>query len=141
MGGLRVPMISTSLTQKYRLRAMHQLPACVDLSLRKKSIHGHEYKVEITCLGKIDRESGLAVDRDEMSKVVNEVLVSSYDGVFLNDFFGVVTGEMLCYIFFKKLLKTKLGSTLEKVKIQETPKNTFIFKRSFLTTTESDVSL
>ena len=119
-------MKTVRLTQTYKLRAMHRLPDCV--SIHGKSLHGHDYKIEVTCSGEIDSHTGLLIHRDKMNAIVNDVLIKKYDKTYLNCYFEVSSGEVLCYTFFNELYQTELAPFLHEVKIQETHKNSFSFK-------------
>ncbi len=120
------------LTQRYTIRAIHQISGHKNFTDKEKNIHGHDYKVEVTCKGKVDLDSGLLLDRHKMNDIVHKTLVRPYDKSLLNKHFEITTGEILCYIFFQKLSQTELGSFLHEVRIQETHKNSFAFRKDFV---------
>ena len=105
---------------------MHQFPTCTQS--QGKHIHGHDYKIEITCSGDVDSKSGLLIDRDQMNSIVHDAIIKKYDKTLLNNYFTNPTGEILCYAIFKELSGTALSPFLHEIKIQETPKNSFSFK-------------
>jgi 6-pyruvoyltetrahydropterin/6-carboxytetrahydropterin synthase len=129
----------TRLTRRYIIRALHNLKN-PDLSDMENStlyglcyrLHGHDYHVDVTVEAPIDSRTGLVVHRDELERVVNEVLVQKYDGHFLNESFVNTSGEALSRLFYMKLKQafsqahTQLGGAqLVQVSIQETRKNWF----------------
>ena len=83
--------MNTQITQRYRLRAIHKLPECNPLPPdktqkplpKKNPIHGHDYKIEVTCYGKIDPNSGLLLHRDWMNEIVDTTIIDKYDKTLL----------------------------------------------------------
>ena len=137
--------MNTQITQRYRLRAIHQLPECnpppqkntspkdrtqkpQNPISKKNSIHGHDYKIEVTCYGKIDPNSGLLLHRDWMNEIINTTIIDNYDKTLLNKYLPIPSGELLCYFIFRKLYETELRPLLYKVEICETPKLTFSYQ-------------
>ena len=118
------------LTQSYQFRALHRLPTCANSPKSKENIHGHDYKIEVTCAGEIDPTSGLILNRDQMNDIIRKTIIQKYDKTFLNNYFKFPTGELLCYSFFKQLSETSLSPLLQEVSLQETPKNLFRFSNS-----------
>ncbi|MES2962397.1 MAG: 6-carboxytetrahydropterin synthase [Bdellovibrionota bacterium] len=124
---------SFEVTRRVEIRAMHHLenPSwSKNENLRVfgmcYGLHGHDYKVQVTCRGELDASSGFAIGRDELDDLLERVIVKPFDGVDLNRRFENTSCEAVAHEFFK-LLEPHLKSRLVRVGIQETRKNYFEF--------------
>jgi 6-pyruvoyltetrahydropterin/6-carboxytetrahydropterin synthase len=124
------------LTRRVMIRSMHalgnpQLSDTENLRIFGKcyKTHGHHYYVEATVEGEIDRKSGLCCDRDRFDDVLQNEIVTRFDGVHLNDFFKSTSGEDLAREFFVILKKALAPVSLVSVRVHETAKNVFTHKR------------
>ncbi len=81
------------LTRRYRLSASHRLhaPSLTDEQNRdtygkcnNPYGHGHNYFVEITVKGPIDRETGFVVDMPKLDALTRLELLDRFDGAHLN---------------------------------------------------------
>ncbi len=81
----------------FRFEAAHKLPnyvgKCADL-------HGHTYRMRVTCSGAAIDASGIVIDFGRIKEVANELIVQKYDHKYLNDFFEMPSAEVMCIAFF-----------------------------------------
>ncbi len=125
--------MNCSLTQTFQFSALHTLhqpQLSAEENLKNfaycEQIHGHDYKLEVTWVASIDKNSGLIIDRDEARKIVQDRLIKKVDKMDLNKVFPVTTGEVLIQEMFKILKNTPLGPKLKALALQETRKNRFV---------------
>jgi 6-pyruvoyltetrahydropterin/6-carboxytetrahydropterin synthase len=64
------------ITRIFSFEAAHALK---DYNGACRNIHGHSYKLWVTVKGSVNPETGLLIDFKDLKKMVNEVLVDSYD--------------------------------------------------------------
>ena len=92
--------------------------------------HGHNYLVEITVIGDINKRTGMICDLSSLQTIINELVVEQLDHTFLNkdiEFFQtcVPTAENIA-LYISDILKQpiiNLGAKLHKVRLQESPNN------------------
>lgn len=120
------------LTREYVIRAIHHLENKAWSPSENKNFygicygtHGHDYRVQVTCLGKMDVKTGLAFDRDQLDDLFEREIRLKYDGVDLNKRFKNTSCEQLAVEFYNILKPLTPG--LSRVAIQETRKNYFEF--------------
>jgi 6-pyruvoyltetrahydropterin/6-carboxytetrahydropterin synthase len=88
--------------------------------------HGHNYMLEVTVKGDVDRRSGFVVDLKQLKDVMNREVVDVLDHRFLNqevaEFKDLIpTTENLAISIWKRL-ETKLKrARLHRVRLYETP--------------------
>ncbi len=96
--------------------------------------HGHNYIVEVTAGGQVDRQTGMVCDMVKLDEVVSKKIVSRFDHTNLNldaSFREVVpTTENLCIEIHKSLHPAfaagELGAVdLVRVRVEETNNNSF----------------
>jgi len=89
--------------------------------------HGHNYALEVTVGGQVNAH-GMVCDLGELDRFVNAEIVSRYDHANLNTLpefaKDVPTSENLCMAIFARLEKFS-AAKLEKIRLEETRKNTF----------------
>ncbi|MBE9058773.1 6-carboxytetrahydropterin synthase [Sphaerospermopsis sp. LEGE 08334] len=92
--------------------------------------HGHNYHLEVTVKGQIDPRTGMIVDLGALNQVIADYIVEPFDHTFLNKdipFFAKVvpTAENIAFYIAQTLRSPiqKLGATLHKVKLIESPNN------------------
>ena len=89
-------------------------------------LHGHTYKIQITCKGQINPETGMVLDFGIVKKYMKEI-VDEYDHAYLNNKmeFNTTAENMVCFIFdrlyVKILEETNKHVELVKVRLWETP--------------------
>jgi 6-pyruvoyltetrahydropterin/6-carboxytetrahydropterin synthase len=87
--------------------------------------HGHDYRVRVTVRAPLDARSGLSLQREELARILDEVIVQPLSGTDLNQRFANTSGESLAYEFYE-LLKTRFApGQLVKLAVRETAKNLF----------------
>jgi 6-pyruvoyltetrahydropterin/6-carboxytetrahydropterin synthase len=132
--------LKLSLTRRYRFAASHRLhnPGFSpeeNLRLYGKCSnpygHGHNYVVDVTIGGPVDAETGMVANLGELDPFVEREVVEAFDHKFLNEevaeFRGAVpTTENVCREIFRRL-KHFPSARLERVRIEETSKNSFEF--------------
>ncbi len=92
--------------------------------------HGHNYFLEVTVRGQIDKRTGMVCDLDGLNNLVNELVIEPFDHTFLNkdiSFFEecVPTAENIA-LHISDLLSgriLKMGANLYKIRLQESPNN------------------
>jgi 6-pyruvoyltetrahydropterin/6-carboxytetrahydropterin synthase len=98
--------------------------------------HGHDYILEVSVLGPVDQETGMAVRVAALDGLVREQVLESFHMRNLNldvpEFADVVpTSENVALVVQSRLQVAwnrwfdSSWPVLEKVRIQETPRNTF----------------
>ncbi|MBV6625054.1 MAG: 6-carboxytetrahydropterin synthase [Rivularia sp. (in: Bacteria)] len=92
--------------------------------------HGHNYHLEITVQGEIAERTGMLVDLGALNKVIDDYVVEPFDHTFLNKdiaYFAEVvpTAENIALYISNTLREpiAKLGASLYKVKLIESPNN------------------
>lgn len=126
------------LTRRYWLAASHRLHCETLTDEQNRAVygkcdnphgHGHNYGVEITLGGQIDAATGMVCDLAELDSFVHREVVERFDHQNLNtlaEFGGTVpTSENLCEIIFHILKRGFAGAHLERVKLEETSRNSF----------------
>lgn len=91
--------------------------------------HGHNYVLEVSFSGGIDPATGMIVNLSDLDAFVQRQVLDEFDHRSLNDdvaaFRGKVpTTENLCMEIFRRL-KTFHHAKLERIRIEETGKNSF----------------
>lgn len=123
------------ITKQVEIRAIHNLENANLSPEENKQLygpcfrpHGHHYKVQVTLSGAVDKLSGLIVNRDKLSEILQRKIVQPFDGTDLNKHFKNTACEALAIEFFE-ILKGEFpdGARLVRVAIQETRKNYFEF--------------
>ena len=112
-------MKTTTITKQFKFEAAHSLP---NHDGKCKNLHGHSYLLEVTVSGEkhtSGSKEGMIIDFGDMSKIVEDNIISKWDHQFLNDILPfTTTAENLAEECFKVLEKT--GLQVEKVKLWET---------------------
>ncbi len=92
--------------------------------------HGHNYLVDITVQGTIDKRTGMICDLSALEKLVEELVIEPFDHTFLNKDVPhfqscVPTAENIALHISDRLLEPikQLGANLHKVRLQESPNN------------------
>jgi 6-pyruvoyltetrahydropterin/6-carboxytetrahydropterin synthase len=129
-----------SLTRRYRFSASHRLH-CPSMSPEENRRlydkcnnpygHGHNYALEVTVTGPVDPQTGMIANLGELDPFVEREVIEPFDQRYLNeevpDFRdNVPTTENLCREIYRRL-KPFPAARLERVRIEETSKNSFEF--------------
>ncbi|MBI5494300.1 MAG: 6-carboxytetrahydropterin synthase QueD [Deltaproteobacteria bacterium] len=86
---------------------------------RCRSLHGHNYLLQVTVKGRIDPVSGMVMDFDDITSVVNEHVLAQVDHKHLNDVMGNPTAEHIVQWCWKQLAGKLTG--LDELMLYETP--------------------
>lgn len=109
------------ISKEYRFEAAHSLPH-LPVEHKCHHLHGHSYKVRVTCKGMINPDTAFVIDYAEISEQVKP-LIDRLDHKNLNEVIGPMVGassaENLC-LWFVAHLKGKLP-LLHCVDVFETP--------------------
>lgn len=134
-----------ALTRRYQFCASHRLDSPRLSREANREVygkcnhpygHGHNYELEVTVRGPIDRETGRIVDLNELDALIKSRVVDLLDHRNLNQeisFFQdlVPTTENLCVIVGEQLRQAWPSAfsgphpALERVRIYETARNIF----------------
>ncbi|XP_051272574.1 6-pyruvoyl tetrahydrobiopterin synthase [Dicentrarchus labrax] len=95
--------------------------------------HGHNYKVEVTVRGKIDRCTGMVMNLTDLKKAIEEVIMTPLDHRNLDKdvpYFSSVasTTENLAVYIWDHMVKALPPNLLYEIKIYETDKNVVIYR-------------
>jgi 6-pyruvoyltetrahydropterin/6-carboxytetrahydropterin synthase len=129
-----------SLTKTFGFSAAHRLhsPALSDEEnqavfgkCNNPHGHGHNYELEVTVQGAIDPRTGMIMDLGLLMQIVHDEVIERFDHKHLNqdtrEFQALnPTGENIVKVIWD-LLKPKLGASLIRVGLWETPKNFFAY--------------
>jgi 6-pyruvoyltetrahydropterin/6-carboxytetrahydropterin synthase len=132
--------LKVSLTRRYRFSASHRLHSARFSEEENRRLygkccnphgHGHNYVVEVTITGPVDPATGMVANLGDLDPFVERKVVEAFDHKYLNEqvaeFREVVpTSENLCREIYRRL-KTFPPARLERVRIEETSKNSFEF--------------
>jgi 6-pyruvoyltetrahydropterin/6-carboxytetrahydropterin synthase len=130
--------VKISLSRRYHFAASHRLHTAKLSEEENKRIygkcsnpygHGHNYVVEVTVTGPVDPETGMIANLAELDPFVQREVIEPFDQKFLNEEVAefreeVATTENLCREIFRRLKSFPLAR-LEKVRVEETSKNSF----------------
>jgi 6-pyruvoyltetrahydropterin/6-carboxytetrahydropterin synthase len=130
-----------ALTRRYRFSAAHRLhsPALSeDQNLKifgkcnNPNGHGHNYTVEVTVRGAVDRETGMVTDLDRLDQAVERRVIDRFDHQHLNYDAAfatrITTGENLVILLWDLLEKEIPGGKLDKIGLIETRDNYFEYR-------------
>ncbi len=126
------------LTRQYWISASHRLhnPEFSDEKNRatygkcnNPHGHGHNYAVEVTVSGEVDRATGMVCNLADLDATVREHVVEAFDHQDLNhrkEFRDLVpTTENLAIVIYNILKPVVRAAHLEKIRIEETSNNSF----------------
>jgi 6-pyruvoyltetrahydropterin/6-carboxytetrahydropterin synthase len=88
--------------------------------------HGHNYTLEVTVKGDVDKKSGFVVDLKDLKETMNREVIDAMDHRFLNkevpEFATAVpTTENLAVAIWKRLEGKMSVARLHRVRVYETP--------------------
>jgi 6-pyruvoyltetrahydropterin/6-carboxytetrahydropterin synthase len=130
-----------SLTRRYRFAASHRLH-CPTLSPEENRRlydkcnnpygHGHNYVFEVTVSGPVDSQTGMIANLSDLDSFVEREVIEPFDQKYMNedvsDFTASVpTTENLCRAIYRRLAPFP-AARVERVRIEETSKNSFEFE-------------
>ena len=132
------------LTKRYRFSASHRLHND-GLSAEENRAtygkcnnphgHGHNYLLDVTVSGQVDRRTGMVCDLGELDAVIEREVVERFGHEHLNSLpefeHTVPTSENLAQCIFDILKRTFHAAHLERLKLDETSQNTFEYAGGF----------
>ncbi|HXA79151.1 MAG TPA: 6-carboxytetrahydropterin synthase [Candidatus Acidoferrales bacterium] len=132
--------LKLSLTRRYRFAASHRLHRPSFSEAENQRIygkcsnpygHGHNYSLEVTITGAVDQATGMVANLGDLDPFVERKVVEAFDHKYLNEEvpeFGkdVPTAENICREIYRRL-KTFPAARLERIRLEETSKNSFEF--------------
>ena len=132
-GGLKI-----ELGRRYRFAAAHRLHTARLSEEENGRVygkcsnpfgHGHNYVVEVSVSGSVDPATGMIANLADLDSFVHRAVIEPFDHRYLNEEVAafretVPTTENLCVEIFKRLKKFPQAK-LERVRIEETGKNSF----------------
>lgn len=126
------------LTRRYWFSASHRLNCDAMSAEENVSVygkcnnphgHGHNYALEVTVSGQVDRSTGMICNLADLDAFVNEKIVERFGHENLNtlaEFQNVVpTTENLCMEIYRILDEGFCRAKVEKVRMEETMLNSF----------------
>lgn len=93
-----------------------------------KNGHGHNYIIEVTLKGEVDKTTGMVVNLTELKEIIEEHIHKRFDHKHLNEDVPefnklVPTAENIAIVSWNILKQTKLAKHLSEVVIIETEAN------------------
>jgi 6-pyruvoyltetrahydropterin/6-carboxytetrahydropterin synthase len=127
-----------SLTRRYNFAASHRLHSAKLSEEENRRVygkcnnpygHGHNYIVEVTMTGPVDKATGMITNLGDLDPFVQSEVIDTFDHKYLNEeipeFQALVpTTENVCREIYRRLKKYP-SAQLERVRIEETLKNSF----------------
>ena len=126
------------LTRRYLFSASHRLHADALSNEQNRAVygkcnnphgHGHNYALEVTVSGQVSGETGMVCNLVDLDEAVLHTVLDRFDHQNLNtlpDFATLVpTTENLTEIVYDILKQRFHSAHLERVRIEETSKNSF----------------
>jgi len=126
-------MSNPYITKVYHFCAAHQYGQ-LDWSDEKNKevfgpdakVHGHNYKLEVTVTGEINSDTGFLIDLGELSKIVNDNVLSKLDhSQFEKDLPWFKdkqpSSENLVIFIWNEISKNLKSAKLHRIRIVETP--------------------
>ncbi|XP_050979554.1 6-pyruvoyl tetrahydrobiopterin synthase [Labeo rohita] len=95
--------------------------------------HGHNYTVEVTVRGKIDRKTGMVMNLTDLKEYIEEAIMKPLDHKNLDldvPYFAdvVSTTENLAVFIWDSMVKLLPPDSLYEIKIYETDKNIVVYR-------------
>jgi 6-pyruvoyltetrahydropterin/6-carboxytetrahydropterin synthase len=126
------------LSRRYGISASHRLHSDAFSDEENSSIygkcnnphgHGHNYVIEVTVSGQVDKITGMVCNLAELDACVHTNVMDRFDHTNLNleECFSsqVPTTENLCKTIYRLLAEHFSAARLERVRIEETANNFF----------------
>jgi 6-pyruvoyltetrahydropterin/6-carboxytetrahydropterin synthase len=126
------------LTRRYIFSASHRLHSDSLTPEQNRAVygkcnnpygHGHNYALEVTVSGQVDAATGMVCNLVDLDGAVRNEVIERFDHVNLNlrpEFAAdAPTTENLSEVIFQILKQNFKHAHLEKVRIEETAKNSF----------------
>jgi 6-pyruvoyltetrahydropterin/6-carboxytetrahydropterin synthase len=132
--------VKISIGRRYRFAASHRLHNVKWSAEQNRDLygkcnsphgHGHNYILEVAFTGPVAPETGMIASLSELDPFVEREVIEAFDHKYLNEEVAefrkaVPTTENLAREVYRRL-KDFPGAKLERVRIEETSKNSFEF--------------
>ena len=92
-------MPNMELSVTFRFAASHFL---TKYHGKCENLHGHTYRLDVTLEGKLD-ETGMLIDFGDLSRIVEELVLTKLDHNYLNDVVAHSTCENVAVWIFKRV--------------------------------------
>jgi len=126
------------LTRRYWFSASHRLHCDAMTDQENREVygkcnnphgHGHNYALEVTVAGPVDRKTGMICNLADLDEFVNREIIERFGHENLNTLFEfqgtVPTTENLCIELYNILERGFRQAQIEKVRMEETMLNSF----------------
>ncbi len=126
------------LTRRYAIAASHRLHNDKLSEAQNREVygkcnnpygHGHNYAVEVTVSGQVDRETGMVCNLVDLDDCFRREIMERFDHQNLNTLSEFVdappTTENFAAVIFHILKRQFRAAHLEKIRIEETQNNSF----------------
>lgn len=130
--------MNVTFTRRYHFSASHRLD-CAALSTEENRDvygkcnnphgHGHNYRLEVSVRGPVDRSTGMVMNMADLDAVVRNSVIERFhlanlnmDALFERE---VPTTENLCRTIYRVLASELPPGRLERIRIEETENNFF----------------
>ncbi|MGH9591946.1 MAG: 6-carboxytetrahydropterin synthase [Bryobacteraceae bacterium] len=128
------------LSRRYSFAASHRLHSPALSEAENQRVygkcnnpygHGHNYVVEVTLSGPIDPATGMIANLADLDAFVSQRVLEPFDHRNLNEELEIFrtrvpTTENVCIEIYNRLREFP-GARLERVRIEETSKNSFVY--------------
>ena len=91
-----------------------------------RNIHGHSYKLLVSLEGQVNPETGMVIDFNDLSNIVQENIIRRLDHTILNDIIPLATAEQIAIWIWDEL--KPLIPDLHMLEIFETARNCVIYQ-------------
>lgn len=130
--------MKVTLSRRYSFAASHRLHSAELSEAENQRLygkcnnpygHGHNYVIEVTLAGKVDPATGMIANLADLDAYVQKHVLADFDHRYINKevpaFATLVpTTENLCIEIYNRLIEFP-GARLERVRIEETSRNSF----------------
>lgn len=105
------------LTVEFVFSAAHHLD---EAEGRCRTMHGHDYRLEVTVAGPVQDADGMVMDFHEIDRIVDQAVIRQLEGRTLNEILATPTAERLAE-WIRDRLRPQLPG-LRRLVIDETPR-------------------
>ncbi len=130
--------MKVTLTRRYSFSASHRLHSDAMSEAENQTLygkcnnpygHGHNYVIEVTLAGTVDPTTGMIANLVDLDAYVQKQVLADFDHRYINEEIPVFktlvpTTENLCIEIYNRL-KGFTGAKLDRVRIEETSRNSF----------------
>ena len=125
-------------TRAYRFSASHLLDCAALSADENREVygkcnnphgHGHNYRLEVSVTGPVDRATGMLINLVDLDALVGQAVIQRFhlanlnaDGLFARE---VPTTENLCRAIYRLLAGDLPAGELKRIRIEETENNFF----------------